>query len=164
MPAPSASLPEIRLATESDVPDIVRLIHALAEYEKLLPECHATPERIREHLFGPHPYAEALVAETDGRIIGFALYLHHYSTFKARPSLYLEDLFVEPEFRSRGVGKALLTRIIEIARARACGRVEWMVIDWNTPAIDFYKGAFHAKPVDDWTLFRVDLDEAPAKQ
>ena len=130
------------------------MIRALAEYEKLTHLCVATEARLEETLFGPRPYAETIIAEWDGAPVGFALYFHNYSTFLAQPGIYLEDLFVKPEFRGKGIGKALLIRLAQIADERACGRLEWSVLDWNEPSIAFYK-KLGANPLDDWTIFRV---------
>ena len=130
------------------------MIRALAEYEKLTHLCVATEARLEETLFGPRPYAETIIAEWDGAPVGFALYFHNYSTFLAQPGIYLEDLFVKPEFRGKGIGKALLIRLARIADERVCGRMEWSVLDWNEPSIAFYK-KLGANPLDDWTIFRV---------
>ena len=130
------------------------MIRALAEYEKLTHLCVATEARLEETLFGSRPYAETIIAEWDGAPVGFALYFHNYSTFLAQPGIYLEDLFVQPEFRGKGIGKALLIRLAQIADERACGRMEWSVLDWNEPSITFYK-KLGANPLDDWTIFRV---------
>ena len=148
---------EIRSARPEDVPAIVSLIRALAAYEKLEDECHADEESLRTHLFGPHPRIEVIVAEVAGDIVGFALYFHNYSTFLTKPGIYLEDLFVKPEIRGAGIGRALLGRLAEIAVERGCGRLEWAVLDWNTPAIGFYE-RLGAKPMSDWTVFRVTGD------
>lgn len=145
----------IRPAAEADVPEIARLIRELAEYEKLLDICDVDETSLRDHLFGERPYVEALVAEVEGAAVGFALYFHNYSTFLSKPGLYLEDLYVEPQHRDGGIGKALLERVVEIAAERGCGRVEWLVLDWNKPAVDFYTEAFGAKPVEGWTVFRL---------
>jgi len=144
----------IRSATPADVPLILELIHALAEYERLAHQCVATEVRIRESLFGPHPAAEVLIAELEGRAVGFALFCHNFSTFLARRGIWLEDLFVKPEYRGHGVGRALLVRLAALAVERDCGRLEWAVLDWNESAIGFYKG-IGAVPLDDWTTFRV---------
>ncbi|MCU1228884.1 MAG: family N-acetyltransferase [Acidobacteria bacterium] len=144
----------IRNATPDDVALIFRFIVELARYEKLEDRVVATEERIRETLFGVKPAAEVLIGEEDGRPVGFALFFHNYSTFLARPGIYLEDLFVDPAMRGRGYGKALLARLAQIAIERECGRVEWAVLDWNTPAIDFYK-SLGANAVDEWTIFRL---------
>ena len=130
----------IRLATPADVPVIAELIRALAEYEKLLHEVVLEESALRAHLFGPRPYAEVLIAEDEGQAVGFALFFHNFSTFLAKPGLYLEDLFVRPEARGRGHGKALLARLAKLAVERGCGRFEWSVLDWNENAIRFYKG------------------------
>ena len=138
----------IRPATAADVPTIARLIRALAEYERLAHEVVLDEARLHEHLFGPRPYAEVLLAEDAGQVVGFALFFHNYSTFLAKPGVYLEDLFVVPEQRGRGHGKALLTALARLAVERGCGRLEWAVLDWNTPSIDFYC-SLGAVPMDD---------------
>ena len=144
----------IRPAVADDTPLIVELIRGLAEYERLAHECVATEERVRASLFGPRPDAEVVIAEVDGRPAGFALFFHNYSTFLARRGLYLEDLFVFPEYRGRGVGRALLAHLARLAVARGCGRFEWSVLDWNEPAIRFYT-SLGAVPMDDWTVYRL---------
>lgn len=154
-------MPRIRPAQAGDVPDILRLIRALADYERLGHEVVATEDALRATLFGPRPAAEVLLAEEDGRPVGLALFFQNYSTFLARPGIYLEDLFVEPDFRGRGLGKALLQAVARVAVDRGCGRFEWSVLDWNQPAIDFYR-ALGARPLNDWTTFRV-TGEALAK-
>lgn len=153
-------MPHIRPATPADVPTIVALIHELADYEKLAHACHASADALRQHLFPPPgcpAFAEALIAELEGHTVGFALYFHNYSTFLTRPGLYLEDLYVQPIHRGKGIGKALLTRIAQLAVQRGCGRVEWSVLDWNAPSIAFYK-ALGAVPMDEWTTFRLTGD------
>jgi GNAT superfamily N-acetyltransferase len=145
---------EIREATESDVPLILQFIRDLAEYEKLLHVVMATEEHLRSTLFGDSPFAEVLIGEEDGAAAGFALFFHNYSTFLAQPGIYLEDLFVKPEYRGRGYGKALLARLAQIARERNCGRVEWAVLDWNEPSINFYK-SLGARVMDEWHTFRL---------
>ena len=147
----------IRPATPDDAPLIVELIRGLAEYERLAHECVATEERIRASLFGPRPEAEVVIAEADGRAAGFALFFHNYSTFLARRGLYLEDLFVYPEFRGRGVGRALLRHLARLAVERECGRLEWWVLDWIEPALRFYR-SLGARPMDDWTVYRLTGD------
>lgn len=144
----------IRPATPADVPVIARLIRALAEYERLADRVELDEGRLREHLFGARPYVEAILAEEDGVPVGFALYFHSYSTFRCRPCLYLEDLFVVPEQRGKGHGKRLLVELAKIAVARDCFQVAWQVLNWNAPAIDFYK-ALGAIPMDDWTTYRL---------
>jgi GNAT superfamily N-acetyltransferase len=147
----------IRPATSADVPSILQLIRALSDYEKLSHQVVVDEARLREHLFGARPYAEVLLAEDAGRVVGYALYFHSYSTFLGRPSLYLEDLFVLPELRGRGHGKALLARLARIAVERDCGRFEWMVLDWNTPAIQFYE-SLGAALAPEWKLCRMTGD------
>lgn len=144
----------IRPATRDDLSLILRLIQALADYERLAHECVATEERLDHTLFGEHPAAEVLIAEWDGEPAGFALFCHNYSTFLAKRGIWLEDLFVLPEQRGRGVGKALLIRLAELAVVRDCGRLEWAVLDWNESAIGFYR-SLGAIAMDDWTTFRV---------
>ncbi len=144
----------IRPAAPADVPTVARLIRALAEYERLADHVVLDEDRLREHLFGPRPYCEALIAEDAGTPVGFALFFHNYSTFLGRPGIYLEDLFVLPEYRGRGHGKALLAALARLALERGCGRLEWAVLDWNEPAIGFYK-SLGAVPLDEWTAYRV---------
>ncbi len=144
----------LRRAVRADVPEILRLIRALAEYEKLSGDVVATEAALAQTLFGDRPAAEVLLAEEDGRAVGFALFFQNYSTFLARPGLYLEDLFVEPEVRGRGIGKALLQAVARLAVERGCGRFEWAVLDWNAPAIGFYE-SLGARPMNDWTVMRV---------
>src|SRR5215467_6056644 len=145
---------QIRNATPEDVPEIARLIRALADYEKLSDEVLATEEQLRESLFGPRPAAETVLAWLDGRAIGLAVFFSNYSTFRGRAGLYLEDLFVEPAQRGRGYGKALLRHVARLAVERGCERMEWSVLDWNTPAIEFYRG-LGARPLEDWTIYRL---------
>lgn len=147
----------IRFAQAADTPVILGFIHALAVYEKLEADCVATEESLRATLFGPRPYAEVLLIEEGGKAHGFALFFHNYSTFLAKPGIYLEDLFVNPAARGKGYGKALLAKLAEIALARGCGRLEWSVLDWNQPSIDFYL-SLGARPMDEWTVYRVDGD------
>jgi GNAT superfamily N-acetyltransferase len=144
----------IRSATADDVPLILRFIRALAIYEKLLDEVVATEDALRRTLFGDSPAAQVVIAEVDGRPAGFALYFFNYSTFLAKPGLYLEDLFVQPEFRGAGTGKALLLHLAKIANARGCGRMEWSVLDWNEPAKGFYR-KLGAQQLDDWRICRL---------
>lgn len=151
----------IRFATGADAPVILRFIRALAEYEKLAHECVATEEALRATLFGDRPYAEVLLIEEGGATHGFALFFHNYSTFLARPGIYLEDLFVDPAQRGKGYGKALLAKLAEIAVARGCGRLEWSVLDWNQPSIDFYL-SLGARPMEEWTVYRLDGDALEA--
>jgi len=141
-------------ATERDVPLILRLIKDLAEYERMSNEVVATEEGLRATLFGARPAAEVLLGYAGEEPAGFALFFHNFSTFVGKPGLYLEDLFVVPKFRGRGYGKALLARLAQIAIERSCGRFEWTVLDWNEPAIGFYR-KLGAVPMEDWTIFRV---------
>lgn len=147
--------PLIRPATPADVPLILNFIRALATYEKLLPEVEATGEKLGATLFGPRPAAECVLAfEAGGAPAGFAIFFTNYSTFLARPGLYLEDLFVHAEFRGRGIGKALLLHLAALANQRGCGRMEWNVLDWNQPAIDFYE-SLGAERKTEWTTCRL---------
>jgi GNAT superfamily N-acetyltransferase len=152
-PTPAASI-TIRQATIDDVPLILSFIRGLADYEKLLDAVKATEEMLRETLFGARPAAEVLIAEDGGTPVGFALFFENYSTFLAQRGIYLEDLFVIPEARGRGVGRVLLQRLSALALERGCGRLEWAVLDWNAPAIGFYK-RMGAVPMDDWTVNRL---------
>ncbi|MSU22697.1 MAG: GNAT family N-acetyltransferase [Opitutus sp.] len=163
--------PLIRPATPDDLPLILSFIRGLAEYEQLLPEVEATAERLRGTLFAPNPVAHCVLAfslaapsldepsmapgaKPDLQPAGFAIYFFNYSTFLAKPGLYLEDLFVPPEFRGRGIGKALLLHLAQIANARDCGRMEWSVLDWNQPAIEFYE-KIGARRMRAWQIFRL---------
>ena len=145
---------EIRFAERADVPVILRLIKALSVYEKLEDKVVATEEKVDRALFGQRPYAETIIAELDGKPVGFALFFHNFSTFLAQPGIYLEDLFVEPEQRGAGIGRALLARLAQIAFERECGRLEWAVLDWNKDAIGFYE-RLGATPNDEWTVYRL---------
>ena len=151
----------IRRGTERDVPTILKLIRGLAEYERLAHEMEATPGRVRAHGFGRRRYFETIICRRGGKPVGFALYFFTYSTFLARPTLYLEDLFVLPEDRGAGAGKALLRALARIAIRRGCGRLEWAVLDWNRPAIGFYK-RLGAKLRRQWILTR--LTGAPLRR
>jgi len=144
----------IRPATPADVPLILQLIRELADYEKLAHEVTATEAELHESLFGPRPIIEVLIAETDGDTAGYALTFHNYSTFLCKRGLYLEDLFVRPPYRGRGIGKMLLSRLAKLAVEQGYVRFEWAVLDWNEPAIEFYR-SLGAKPLEDWTVFRV---------
>lgn len=144
----------IEPATIADVPVVLRLIKALAEYERLAHEVVATESSVRETLFGSKPSAEAVIACAGDEPVGFAVWFHNYSTFVSRPGLYLEDLFVLPDWRGRGIGRALLRYLARIAVSRGCGRMEWSVLDWNEPAIRFYR-RLGARPMDDWTVYRL---------
>jgi GNAT superfamily N-acetyltransferase len=144
----------VRPASAADVPQILAFIRALADYERLLDRVVATEDGLREALFGPRPYAEVVLAEDGGGAVGFALFFHTFSTFLGQPGIYLEDLFVVPEARGRGVGRALLTHLARLAIARRCGRVEWAVLGWNTPAIRFYE-SLGARPNEEWTVYRL---------
>ena len=145
---------EIRAAVEGDVPLILAFIRELAEYENLSHEVSATEEVLKESLFGERCVAEALLAHSGGEPAGFALFFHNFSTFLGRPGIYLEDLYVRPEFRGSGIGRALLVHLAKLAKERGCGRLEWWVLDWNEPSIGFYKN-LGAVAMDDWTVYRV---------
>jgi GNAT superfamily N-acetyltransferase len=144
----------IRPAEPADVPVVADLIRQLARFEKLENEVVLTEDLLAAGLFGARPYAEAVVAEEDGKPIGFALFFHTFSTFLARPGLYLEDLFVMPEHRGRGVGRKLLTHLAHLALERGCGRLEWAVLNWNQEAIRFYE-RLGARPNSEWTVYRL---------
>jgi len=151
----------IRPAERADLAIIAQFIRDLAEYERLAHEVHFEEAVLGDRLFGARPYAEVLIGEVDGVAQGFALFFHNFSTFEGKPGIYLEDLFVRPEARGAGLGKAFLQRLAQLAVERDCARLEWWVLDWNEPAIRFYK-ALGAKPMDDWTTYRVDGDALAA--
>jgi GNAT superfamily N-acetyltransferase len=146
---------QIRPAEPSDVPVVAELIWQLARFEKLEDQVVLTEELLAAGLFGPRPYAEAIIADDDGEPIGFALFFHSFSTFLARPGLYLEDLFVLPTHRGRGVGRALLSHLARLAVERGCGRMEWAVLNWNKDAIRFYE-RLGAQPNSEWAVYRLD--------
>ena len=148
---------EIRPATVTDVPIILQLIQDLATYERAPNDVTATEEQLVDVLFGEKPAAEVLLAFEGEVPVGFAVFFHNFSTWLGRPGLYLEDLFVKPEMRGKGYGRALLVDLAKIARERGCGRMEWAVLDWNDPAIQFYH-KLGAKPMDEWTVFRLTRD------
>jgi len=150
----------LRAAEPSDVPVIFQLIGELADYERLRPQMVGRPADLERHLFGEPRFAQALIAEWEQSVAGFALYFFNYSTFRCRPGLYLEDLFVRPAFRARGLGLALLRELERRARELGCGRLEWAVLDWNQSAIDFYQ-RFGAAPHAGWTLYRKELFDPP---
>ncbi len=145
----------IRPANSADLALIANLIRALADYEQLAHEVRFDEAVLGTKLFGPRPYAEVLIGEIDGTAQGFALFFHNFSTFEGKPGIYLEDLFVRPEARGSGLGKALLARLAALALERDCARLEWSVLDWNAPAIGFYQ-ALGARLMDEWTVMRVD--------
>lgn len=147
----------IRSATVEDTPLILSFIRELAEYEKLSHEVVATEEALRASLFGERPFAEVLLAFVGGEPLGFALFFHNFSTFLGKPGIYLEDLYVRPEHRGTGAGRALLVRLARLAVERGCGRLEWWVLDWNEPAVGFYK-RIGARAMDDWTVYRLTGD------
>ena len=150
----TASSIHIRPAAKADVPAILRFIGELAEYEKLPHEMVATEALLHRHLFGLRPMAEVLIAEMEGREVGFSLFFHNFSTFLGKPGIYLEDIYVQPQARGKGVGTALLKEIAKLAVARDCGRLEWSVLDWNEPSIGFYL-SLGAVAMSDWTMYRV---------
>ncbi len=158
MSSPPAS---IRAARADDSATIATLIRELAAYEQLEAQARAGAEDLRRHLFGDRPAAEVLLAEVDGQPVGFALFFPTFSTFRGQPGLYLEDIFVRPEHRGRGIGKALLAAIAALAVGRGCGRLEWSVLDWNEPSIGFYR-SLGALPMEEWTVYRLD-DSALAR-
>ena len=145
----------IRPATPADLPLICALIRELAEYEHLAHEVRFEEAAMGAYLFGARPMAEVLIAELEGVGVGFALFFHNFSTFEGRPGIYLEDLFVRPEARRHGLGKALLRALAALAVERGCARLEWWVLDWNAPSIAFYQ-SLGARPMDEWTVMRVD--------
>lgn len=147
----------IRPAARADLPLIAQFIRDLADYEKLAQEVRFDEAKLGENLFGPRPYAEVAIGEIDGNPQGFALFFHNFSTFEGRPGIYLEDLFVRPEARGSGLGKALLAHLAKLCVERDCARLEWWVLDWNTPSIGFYQ-SLGAKLMDEWTVMRVDGD------
>src|SRR6478736_10185261 len=149
---------QIRPARVQDVPIILELIRDLATYERAPNEVTATDEQLVDVLFGERPVAEVLLAFEGQSPVGFAVYFYNFSTWLGRPGLYLEDLFVKPENRGKGYGRALLVELAKIARDRGCGRMEWAVLNWNEPAIEFYQ-ALGAKPMDEWTVFRLTREE-----
>lgn len=149
---------KIRSAVEEDIPLIFTLIKELAEYEKLLHEVSANESLLKEVMFGERKYAEVIIAEYENQTAGQAIFFHNFSTFKASPGIYLEDLYVRPAYRGKGIGKKLLEEVISIAKQRKCKRVEWVVLDWNKSAIDFYK-SLGADPMNDWIVFRLTDDK-----
>jgi len=160
MPTNNSSI-AIRAATKADVSIILKFIGELAEYEKLAHQMVATEALLLRHLFGPRPMAEVRIARLDGNDVGFALFFHNFSTFLGRPGIYLEDIYVQPQARGKGVGTALLKEVARLAVERECGRLEWSVLDWNEPSIGFYL-KLGATPLSDWTTYRV-TGEALAK-
>jgi GNAT superfamily N-acetyltransferase len=146
--------PTIRPATADDVPLILTFIRELAEFERLTHEVVATEEDLRRTLFGEHPYAEVIIASLGAEPVGFALFFHNYSTFLARPGLYIEDLYVREAHRGKGIGRAMFAHVARLAQERRCGRLEWWVLDWNERAIRFYDN-LGAQPMSDWTVYRL---------
>jgi len=151
-----------RSATEADVAIILGFVRELAAYEKLTHEAIATEDMLARGLFGTRPYAEGLIAEADGAPVGFALFFHTFSTFVGKPGLYLEDIYVRPAHRRRGIGLGLLRELAKIALTRDCGRMEWAVLDWNEPAIRFYRTKLGARAMGDWTVQRLDRERIEA--
>lgn len=147
----------IEAATPGNVPLILRLVKALAEYERLGHEVVATEQSLREALFGDRPVTEAAIAYAGGEGVGMAIWFQNYSTFLGQPGIYLEDVFVLPEWRGRGIGRAMLAHLARLALARGCGRLEWSVLNWNTPAVEFYR-SLGAQPLDGWTVYRLTGD------
>jgi GNAT superfamily N-acetyltransferase len=147
----------IEKANEGDVPQILSFIRELAEYEHMSDEVVATEELLRTALFGERAMAEVVIAYMGEHAVGFALFFHNFSTFLGQPGIYLEDLYVQPHARGRGIGRALLSHLARLAKERGCGRVEWAVLDWNEPAIRFYQG-LGAVPMNEWTVFRATGD------
>ncbi len=147
----------IKNAAKQDIPLILSFIKALAAYEKMSHQVVVTKEVLQESLFGETPIAEVILAYSDEQPAGFALFFHNFSTFLGRPGLYLEDLYVNPEIRNQGIGRALLVYLAKLAQERNCGRFEWSVLDWNEPSIQFYK-KLGAVPMEDWTVFRMTGD------
>jgi GNAT superfamily N-acetyltransferase len=158
MDTPAISL---RAATRADIPQILAFIHGLAEYEKLAHEAVATPDLLETHLFGERPSAEVVIAEADDVPAGFALFFRSFSTFLGKPGLYLEDLFVLPQYRGLGLGRRLMVHLAQLAVARGYGRFEWSVLDWNEPAIRLYR-SLGAIGLDEWTVQRVSGDALDA--
>ncbi|HOJ07689.1 MAG: GNAT family N-acetyltransferase [Ignavibacteriota bacterium] len=148
----------IRFAEKSDTPIIFSLIRQLAEYEKLSDKVITTEEKIKQSIFGNDQFIEVLIAEFEGKAVGYALFFKNYSTFLGKAGIYLEDLFVLPDYRGKGIGKSLLKKIISIAKQRDYGRVEWSVLDWNVSAIEIYK-KIGAEPLDEWKIFRLTSDK-----
>jgi GNAT superfamily N-acetyltransferase len=147
----------IEPATDADVPAILELIKGLADYERLSAEVVATEDGLRRSLFGPSSHVRVLMARADARAVGFAVYFYNFSTFLGRSGLYLEDLFVLPAWRRQGVGRQLLRELARLAVREGCGRLEWSVLDWNTPAIEFYR-SIGARAMDEWTVYRLTGD------
>lgn len=147
----------IRPASSADLPLIAQFIRDLAAYEKLAHDVRFDEAKLGENLFGPRRYAEVVIGEIDGTPQGFALFFHNFSTFEGRPGIYLEDLFVRPQARGSGLGKALLAHLAKLCVERDCARLEWWVLDWNEPSIGFYK-SLGARMMDEWTVMRVDGD------
>jgi GNAT superfamily N-acetyltransferase len=147
----------VRFAEPNDYSVLFKLIQGLAEYEKLSHAVTGDALALKEHLFGSHRYIEAILAESAGKAVGFALFFYNYSTFLTKPGIYLEDLFVLPEYRRQGIGKALITKVAQITVERDCGRLEWSVLDWNEPAKEFYR-SMGASILDDWRICRVTED------
>ena len=144
----------IRKANQEDIPIVFDLMMQLARYEKMENEVQCNAEQLRENVF-EKKLAEIIVCEVEQSVVGFALYFYNYSTFVGKPGLYLEDLFVDPNYRGKGLGKALLLELAKIAHQKSCGRMEWSVLNWNSPAINFYQ-SLGAKPMDTWTVYRLD--------
>ncbi len=147
----------IRESTQDDIPDILEMIKGLADYEKLSNEVKATEDNLKKYIFGDEKFVEVWIAEFDNEISGHVIFFQNFSTFLSKPGLYIEELYVKPEFRNKGIGEKLLIRVIEIAKEKNYGRVEWAVLNWNEQAIKFYK-SMQAKAMDEWTVFRLTED------
>jgi len=148
----------IRPAVETDIPVILEMIKGLAEFEKLLDNVKASEENLMQYIFGADKFVSVWIAECDNIVAGHLIYFRNFSTFLANPGLYIEELYVKPEFRGKGIGKRLLQKAIEISKGKNYGRVEWAVLDWNEGAIEFYK-SMRATPMDDWKIFRISKDK-----
>src|ERR1700722_1734693 len=152
----------VRTAIASDIATILGFVRELAAYEKLADQAVATEDMLARGLFGPRAYAEGLIAEADGEAVGFALFFHTFSPFVGKPGLYLEDLYVRPAHRRQGIGGVLLRELAKIALMRDCGRMEWSVLDWNEPALRFYRAKLGARPMDEWTVQRLGRQQIEA--
>ena len=152
--APKTPNLNLRFAEETDVETILGLIRGLADYERLSHEVTADVETLRRSLFGARRVAEVVIAEADGAAVGFALFFHNFSTFLGLPGVYIEDLYIEPAWRGKGIGRTMLSYVARLAKERGCGRLEWAVLDWNEPAIAFYRN-LGGRMLDDWRIFRV---------
>lgn len=148
----------IREAKENDLPQILKLIKELAEFEKLSQYVTADEAILKENIFGSRRYAEVILAEYEGNLAGQAIFFYNFSTFQGKPGIYLEDLYVRPAYRKKGIGNELLKYLIDLAKSKNCGRVQWIVLEWNKPAIEFYK-KIGAEPMQDWVVFMLDSED-----